>query len=85
MVMVAHGMSPVLMLSVGLAICILVAHLASYRPKAKRMIGAALLASMLAGVAVLHAEDVISPISVLCKDLTPWDVAYWWLECYFAS
>ena len=68
-------------LAVTLAAAVLVAHWGAYRPQAKRMIAASLIASIVvvSTAPVVRAEDVVLPN--LCKNFEPWSWEWIVLGC----
>jgi len=85
-VIVAHGAPWLALSSLGalIALGVLTAHLGAFRPKAKRMIGAAVVAATLStmGATTVRAEDEVV-FSDPCQKYTPSDAMYWILGCFW--
>jgi len=72
-------------LSVSMALAVLIAHLAAYRPtKVKRVLVAVVTIGILGtvGATVARADDEVV-ITDPCKNLTTSDPMYWVLGCFW--
>lgn len=68
-------------MAITLAVLVLAAHLGAYRPKAKRVMAAALVALALAFVTVRASEDDDFMMQDPCKKYTASDWQWWAAGC----